>query len=772
MNGPHFAPPPAAESVTLRPAALPRPAARPPARTEPAPGGSMIVTYLRLHWMTILFSGALLGAVLAYAAWTLLPSKYESYALLQVASTPSAIAPANDPNRGKTEFVTYLKTNAQLIKSEFVLNSALSDAKYRIADLPTLREQKDPIKYLDEKIVVQFSDGSEVIRVSLEGDRPDDVRKIVDAVKDAYYREVVEKEIAQKVWLKHKVEEAKTALEGQMRNKTGVPAPNLLAPSVMAASQPTPPVPNLTGAPGQTPITPATHVIPVPGSVPAAAAGAIVESDTVKRALFQLTVQKVAQLKTELEQFPVVIKEKADEVARLKKQLDGIKAGDPSPEALAAAERDPDVIIKVAVAAQARSDYDFKKNSRVNPNAPVIQDLRIAAEKAEAEAERVKVEKAKALDAARNRDLSNRLTYSLELAQQHLTQFQERERVTRQQLETAKKDLNETPLDIRAPEKKGPPVDPVLTDLMTHDSIYARLTAQLIGLELELQSPQRVRKLQDASAPSLKDSKKQILGTVAAGLLGFVLLGLGAVMFETRARKVCSLAELKTAGPTPVVGVIPWSPDGSTARDPVKRADAIEAIDKLRSHVAQAWLARGATTLAVTSPLGDEGKAFTAFGLANSLTLAGYKTLVIDFDLRNPSLHPFAGVPNSVGVCELLRGEVTPQQAVQAMPNGLCVLPAGQWSDEARLAAVGGRFEALLARLREPFDCVILHGHALLTVAESIEVARRADVVLLCTLYRETRLPLLKRAAERLATMEVAHSGVVYLGATPNETLC
>ncbi len=772
MHGPHLAPPQPTDNVPLRSAAMPRPAARPAPRTEPPQLGPQVLTYLRLHWMTILFSGALLGAVLAYAAWSLLPSKHESYALLQVASTPSSIAAPSDPNRGKTEFVTYLKTNAQLIKSEFVLNSALNDAKYHIADLPTLREQKDPIKYLDEKLVVQFSDGSEVIRVSLEGDRPDDIRKIVDAVKDAYYREVVEKEIGQKKLLKTKVEEAKTALETQMRNKVGPLAPNLLPPSVVSAAQPTAPVPSLPGAQDQTPVSPATHIAPVPGSAPAVAAGSIVESDAVKKALFHLTVSKVAQLKTELEQFPVVISEKAAEVERLKKQLEGLKVGTPSPESLSAADKDPDVIIKVEYAKQLRADYDFLRDSRRDPNAPKIQDARIAAEKAEADAERVKVEKAKALDSARSRDLSQRLTYSLDLAQQHLSSFQERERVTRQQLETAKKELNETPLDVKATEKKGPPVDPILTDLLTHDSVYARLTAQLIGLEFELQSPPRVRKLQDASSPSVKDAKKQIIGTVAAGMLGFVLLGLAAVAYESKARKVCSLAELKTVGPTPVVGVIPWSPDGSTARDPIKRADAIEAIDKLRSQVAQAWLARGATTIAVTSPLGDEGKAFTAFGLANSLTLAGYKTLVIDFDLRNPSLHPYAGIPNSAGVCELLRGEVTPQQAVQALPNGLCVLPAGNWSDEARLAAVGGRFESLLTRLREPFDCIVLHGHALLTVAESIEVARRADVVLLCTLYRETRLPLLKRAAERLVTMEVPHSGIVYLGATPNETLC
>jgi Mrp family chromosome partitioning ATPase len=281
-----------------------------------------------------------------------------------------------------------------------------------------------------------------------------------------------------------------------------------------------------------------------------------------------------------------------------------------------------------------------------------------------------------------------------------------------------------------------------------------------------------VQVLQPASTPSLKDTKKQIGATVFGGLMGFALIGLVAVGYETRAKKVSSLAELKATGPTTVVGVVPWTPDGAAARDPVKRADVNEAIDKLRAYVAQTWLARGATTVAVTSPLGDEGKAFTAFGLASSLAQAGYKTLLVDFDLRNPSLHPLAGVPNGTGVCELLRGEADPRGAVLALPNGLGFLPAGKWSDEARQAAVGGRLEALLARLREPFDCVVLHGHALLTVAESVEIARRSEVVLLCTLYRETRLPLLRRAAERLTAMEVPYSGVVYLGATPNEALC
>lgn len=278
--------------------------------------------------------------------------------------------------------------------------------------------------------------------------------------------------------------------------------------------------------------------------------------------------------------------------------------------------------------------------------------------------------------------------------------------------------------------------------------------------------------LQEASTPSQLDPKKRYMMTGIAGLLGLGLIGFFFVGNEMRIRKLSSLNELRNLGPTSIVGVIPWQADGSTSRDPLKRAEVHEAIDKLRSYVAQSWLNRGAATIAVTSPHNDEGKAFTSFSLANSLNQAGFRTLLIDFDPRTPTLHRYANVSNDEGVCELLRGEADPRGSVMLLPSGLHFLPAGKWSDEARQAAVGGRIEGLLARLRGPFDCVVLHANSLLTMAESVEIARLSEVVLLCSLYRETRVPLLKRATERLATMEVPYTGIVYLGATSQEALC
>jgi succinoglycan biosynthesis transport protein ExoP len=474
-----------------------------------------------------------------------------------------------------------------------------------------------------------------------------------------------------------------------------------------------------------------------------------------------------------LTELPSTIKQRQAEVEYLEKQVNGLRHGPPAPESLAAADKDPEVQHKKIAAEKEWKNYNFKRTVSQNPNSPEVLQLLAAAKKADESHEKLRLQKAHDAEQMRRNGQGKDLVEQYKYAMRGLQAAQERVRVVRVLLIGVNKELSQMPPPDMKEKDKGLFVDPQRTEVATLDAIYSRVTAQHIGLDLELQGAiSRVTKRRDASTPLPKDTKKQVLGTVFAGLLGVGLIGLGGVAHESRVRSVSSLGELRATGPTAVVGVVPWMPDGSTARDPAKRADVNEAIDKLRSYVAQTWLARGATTVAVTSPLGDEGKSFTAFGLASSLAQAGYRTLLLDFDLRNPSLHPYAGVPNGIGVCELLRGEAEARQAVVTLPNGLHFLPAGKWSDEARQAAVGGRLETLLARLREPFDCVVLHSHALLTAAESVEVARRADVVLLCTLYRETRLPLLKRATERVAAMEVPYSGVVYLGATSNEALC
>ena len=748
MNGPAFATQTVPAPVQQRMLPAP-PRHNPPQRAALAkPEGDgqtlRILTYLRLHWLTILFAGALLGCGLAYLAWVLMPPKYESYALFQVASMPSSVT-GTDPTRSKTDFATYLKTQASLFKYEFVYAAALRDSK--LGDLPTVRAEKDPFKYFDEKLLVETKEGSEIVRLSLLGDNPDDIRKIVDGIKEAYLREVIMKEKDTKNELRLELQKAKADLENLMKNKVPAKPDGVLAEA-----------PKL-----------------VDGAV--LAPGALADPDTVKRARFPLLVQKVARLENDLPNYDLQIAAKKADIAAAERALKVLVDMPIAPEAIDAAKKDAEYLEKDAQSKFYRREESFLRNTLGNAESPRVLAMAAKAKAAEEEAQKVLNEKAKAIELAIRKPKFNEINQTMNLAVRDISLLGEQKKIAEMQLASAKKELAEMPApvsdkvrdqQIKASEYK----DPALSDYMTHENLYNRVTAQLIATEYDLKLPPRVKVIQPATTPTLKDSKKQIFAAIFAGLMGFALIGGLAVAYETRVRKISSLGELRTSGHVPVVGVLPWMPTEATTRDPAKRADLSEGIDKLRAYVAQTWLSRGATTVTVTSPVGDEGKSFTAFGLASSLAQAGYKTLLVDFDLRNPSMHAFAGVLNGTGVCDLLRGEADVRKSIQVLPNGLNFIPAGKWSDEARQAATGGRLESLMARLKEPYDCVVLHGHALLTVAETVEVARRSEVVLLCALYRETKLPLVKRAAERIATMEIPYSGIVYLGATTQEALC
>ncbi len=728
------------------------------AKPEAENGAIRFLIYLRLHWLTIVFCGALLGCVMAYAAWSLMPPKYESYALFQVASAPQSVSGTNEPAKGKTDFATYMKTTASLFKSEFVYVAALRDPEFRLTDLATIQAEKDPFKFFDEKLIVDPKDGSEIIRMSILGDNPDDVKRIVGAISAAYLKEVVQKEIDAKTAWHAQLKVFKATLEQSMKGNTA------LRPD---------PITNVVpgGVPMIMPKDPAKAPDPV-----TAQASPVLETEQMKRAMFGTLITTIANLKNELPKYDLKIDENKAMLQAAKDELQLLLNSSVSPEIIEFAKKDPDYLKAQAEAKQARLIWRQRVDAVNDPNSAGVKALERAAENAAINEKKVLDTKAKAFEIEKRKPEFARLNEAINIFTNNITRFSLQKLSDQKQLTTAIKEASETPFP--AAELKGSAketsnlMEASVVDYHSLETLYSRVAAQLIAADFDLKMPKRVAVIQNASTPSQKDPKKQIIGTVFAGLMGFVLVGAFVVAYESRARKVSSLGEMKSTCPTPVVSVIPWLPTAATARDPIKRSDVNEAIDKLRAYFAQTWLNRGATTVTVTSALGDEGKSFTAFGLASSLAQAGYKTLLVDFDLREPSLHNYAGVPNTLGVCELLRGEADFRKTIQSLPNGLNFLSAGKWSDEARQAAVGGRLDALLLRLKEPFDCIVLHGHALLTAAESVEVARRSEVVLLCAQYRESRVPLIKRAAERIATMEVPYSGIVYVGASTQEALC
>jgi Mrp family chromosome partitioning ATPase/uncharacterized protein involved in exopolysaccharide biosynthesis len=743
-----------------------------------------------LHWLMILFCGSLLGGVAAYAAWQLLASKYESYALLQVSSVPTALANQNNPTQARTDFVTYLKTTAALLRSEFVLNAALRD----ICDLPTIKSQKDPIKFLDEELIVQWQDGSEVVRIAFKSREPQDARRIVDAVQKAFMAEVIQKDVQEKQLFLRKVEEAQLELRKILERKAErplavreggeganpppvgrgeAPAPGLPAPPAggVAGGAPAPPaggVPPLTPT-GGLPPAPNPGLIPAAAMLPAEPAG----WDRLIRSNPAIVINKVTSLIQEVERLPIEINHAQRRLAVLREKMESIKNAPVSDQTLQLVEKDPEVLAQVQRTRQALREYEFRRNAAADPNAPKLQELRASYEAHEAALAALRKEKADTLERNRRLAEAQKVAAEMEEVIRTIQRLQEQLDTARALLARTERQLVLLPLGEKLPEgTDGRIYRPELSDLDSTDGIYRRLVQQYYLTRLELDSPPRVRVIQSASTPIQRDMKKQIVGTVFAGLMGFVLVAFGVIAVETATQRVSALQDVRQATTLPVVGVIPGKAEAVFARSAKERTAAVEAVDKLRAYVSQAYLTRGATIVGLTSALKDDGKPVVAVALAASIAHTGLRTLLVDFDLRHGQLHRLIGVENHNGVSEWLRGETDATAAIRPLSGGLHFLPAGRWTEEVRAVATGERLSQLLATWKRNYDCVILHNHALLAAAEALEVGRRCDVLLVCCQYRETTIPLLKRVAERILHLEAPYSGIVYVGASPAESLC
>ncbi len=157
-----------------------------------APGGlntSQLMHALRRRWLLAMIVGLLVGAPLAAALWLITPENYEVVAWLRVGD-PQRL---NDSNsiRGP-EYDQYRKTQAAQIRAPIVLEDALN--KEGIATLPMLRSEKEPRRFLEDEVMVVAPPDSELLQIKMRGKDPKQLVMIVNAVKDSYIDNVVEKE--------------------------------------------------------------------------------------------------------------------------------------------------------------------------------------------------------------------------------------------------------------------------------------------------------------------------------------------------------------------------------------------------------------------------------------------------------------------------------------------------------------------------------------------------------------------------------------------------
>jgi capsular exopolysaccharide synthesis family protein len=164
----------------------------------------------------------------------------------------------------------------------------------------------------------------------------------------------------------------------------------------------------------------------------------------------------------------------------------------------------------------------------------------------------------------------------------------------------------------------------------------------------------------------------------------------------------------------------------------------------------------------LTSATPSEGKSTVAAHLAIANADRGKKTLLVDGDLRRPSLHSKFGINPSAGLSNVLNGDVRWQDvvlAVEGKPN-LFFLPSGPGSHRAA-DLVGPRLSSLLDEFGKEYDLVILDSPPLLGFAECLQMATAADGVLIVSLAGQTKRKSVAAVVSTLRRLRANIIGVV-----------
>jgi succinoglycan biosynthesis transport protein ExoP len=177
-----------------------------------------------------------------------------------------------------------------------------------------------------------------------------------------------------------------------------------------------------------------------------------------------------------------------------------------------------------------------------------------------------------------------------------------------------------------------------------------------------------------------------------------------------------------------------------------------EAFRALRTALVASSGTDATRLIAITSTQPLEGKTTTAVNLALALAIGGARVLLIDADMRRPSLHKAMRLPNDRGLAELLSGKARMREVVQRCgdPN-LLVIPAGHTPPNPSELLASDRMRAFLHQLATgPFDWVIVDTPPVLAVTDAVVLAPLVHSVSFVVGAEMTRWRLAERAIETL----------------------
>jgi Mrp family chromosome partitioning ATPase len=277
-----------------------------------------------------------------------------------------------------------------------------------------------------------------------------------------------------------------------------------------------------------------------------------------------------------------------------------------------------------------------------------------------------------------------------------------------------------------------------------------------------------------AETPSSPSSPRSVRNTLIGGVLGLFLAGAAAILFERLDPRLRTATELESALDRPVLALIRKSRAlaRSTARSgpPAPHKDDFIA---LRSHLRFSAAAGGdVRSVLITSAAAGDGKTTVAWNLAWAAAGPEARVLLLEADLRHPTLASNLGLQAEQGLAQVLDGEVSLQDVVRDIAAGgsedgrhqsriVSVAFAGRGSARSDDPSAWEHLAAAIKTAEHDFDLIVIDTPPMLFVPDAIPLASRVGGVVVVGRLGSTPRAGLRRLREELETIDAPLIGAV-----------
>jgi polysaccharide biosynthesis transport protein len=242
-----------------------------------------------------------------------------------------------------------------------------------------------------------------------------------------------------------------------------------------------------------------------------------------------------------------------------------------------------------------------------------------------------------------------------------------------------------------------------------------------------------------------KKSLNIILGVIVG-----LIVGVGLAFFiEYLDTSVKTIDDVERTLQAPVLGVIPQNV-GLVIQEGADSPHA-EAYRVLRTNILFSRKDDKLNTVVVVSAGAGEGKSTTVFNLATVFAQSGHRVLMVDSDLRRPSLHKMLAVTNNLGLTNYLLEQNTLEDVIQTTPLAtLDLLASGKLPSSSLGILSSSQMKSLIGQLKQRYDFVFFDSPPIMGVSDASILASEVDMTLQVIQYRRYPQPMNIRAKQMI----------------------